>query len=245
LTVTRRLSKGLSFVGALQINDQHDRDYFLNTFDTSPSWESTNLSRPYRGTARGVYDLPFGRNLKWANTGWKSILFGGFRVAGTYEIQPGALLTFSNSFYIGNTSAIQLKHAVEYNNLASGGTAYIQGFNIGNVISSYASSVCTNTGNGFVTNTNCSPNIYNLHVFPTHIEGVRQEGPDTFYASLFREVHLTGTTNLELRFDCFNVFNRLIVGAADARPNDTQFGQVTSDGTGYPRWMQVQARYTF
>jgi hypothetical protein len=245
LTVTRRLAKGLSFVGALQINDQHDRDYFANPFDTSPSWESTNLSRPYRGTALGVYDLPFGRNHRWANTGWKSAVFGGFRMSGTYEIQPGALLTFPNSFYIGNTSAIQLKHSVEFNNLASGGSAYIQAFNTGNVISSSTNNVCTNTGTGFVTNDNCTPNIYNLRVFPTHIEGIRQEGPDTFYAALIRQVHVTETTNLELRFDCFNVFNRLIVGAADTNPSDTQFGQVTSDGTGYPRWMQVQARYTF
>jgi hypothetical protein len=244
-TVTRRLSKSLSFVGALQINFQKDRDYFPNPFDTSPSWESSNLSRPYRGTVRGIYDLPFGRDHTWANTGWKAALFGGLRMSGTYEIQPGALLTFPNSFYIGNTSAIQLKHSVEVNNLASGGSAYIQAFNTGNVISSSVNNVCTSTGTGFVTNGNCTPNIYNLRVFPTHIAGIRQEGPDTFYAALSRQVHITSRTNLELRFDCFNVFNRTIVGAADTNPTDPQFGEVTSDGTGYPRWMQVQARITF
>lgn len=246
VTATRQLSKGFSLVSSLSINDQHDRDWFANAYDANPSWESSNLSRPYRYTARGTYSLPFGKNKTWATKGWKATAFGGFQLSGTYELQPGALLTFPNLFYFGNTAAIPVKHAVEYNNLGlTNGTAYIQGFNTGNVTSTYASAVCTNTGTGFVTNSQCGASTYNARVFPSHIEGVRQEGPNTIYGSVFKTVPVLNKASLNMRMDCFNILNREIVGAANTTPSSAQFGQITGDGTGQGRWIDFQARISF
>jgi hypothetical protein len=55
-------------MASIQFNDQHDRDYFANGFDPSPSWEPTNYSEPVRFTMEGVYNLPFGRGRAWATT---------------------------------------------------------------------------------------------------------------------------------------------------------------------------------
>ncbi|MGA8530102.1 MAG: TonB-dependent receptor, partial [Acidobacteriaceae bacterium] len=51
LNLTRRYSQGLTFMATLQVNDQHDRDYFANPFDRLPSWEPTVYSQPTRFTA--------------------------------------------------------------------------------------------------------------------------------------------------------------------------------------------------
>jgi Carboxypeptidase regulatory-like domain len=249
VNLTKRYSHGLTVMAALQINDQHDRDYYANAFDPSPSWEASNNSAPYRFTAEAVYQLPFGRNQMWANSGWKSAVFGGFKVDGSYEVNPGNLLLFGNLFYLGNTSNIKLKNPVYHNDQASGGYNYIQWINVGNVTATNVNGVCTYSGTGFVTNPQCQPNGYNLRVFPTHIGGLRQQGPNTVQTNVERNFRLGDRFNLETRFEVFNLLNRQVSFWPDTNPTDGQFGQVTSDGaangSGNARWLDIQGRLRF
>jgi hypothetical protein len=48
------------------------------------SYDRTHNSQTY-----WVYDLPFGKNQRWANSGWASWLFGGFQVSGVMSITSG------------------------------------------------------------------------------------------------------------------------------------------------------------
>jgi Carboxypeptidase regulatory-like domain/TonB dependent receptor len=134
ITVSHRYSHGLTLMASFQVNDQHDRDYFANGFDPSPSWEPSNNSEPTRFTLEWIYDLPFGRGRTWAASGWKSAVFGGFQFSGTYEAQPGPLIGFGNNFYIGSTNGIKLNKPTYHNNQASGGSNYVQWLDPGNVV---------------------------------------------------------------------------------------------------------------
>ncbi len=49
-----------------------------------------------------VYDLPFGKKQRWANTGWANKLFGGFQVSGVMSIMSGL------PFYVVQGSAPNL-----------------------------------------------------------------------------------------------------------------------------------------
>lgn len=253
LTISHRYDHGLTLTGSFQINNQHDRDYFANGFDPSPSWEPSNNSEPTRLTISGVYDLPFGRGRMWATSGWKSALFGGFQMSGTYEAQPGQLINFGNSFYIGNRGLIKMNKPEYHNNQASGGSNYVQWLNPGNVVATPSNPApdgtitCTYSGTGFVRNTNCTPTAYNLRVFPTRLNGVRQMGMNGADANVGRNFKIVERMSLETTFEVYNLFNHQILGAPDANPTDGNFGQVTGDGwpNSSGRWLALQGRLRF
>jgi len=217
-SLTRRSASGLTMNAAFQMNNHWDRDYYANPYDQNPSWEQSNLSRPFRFTASGAYELPFGKHKPWATTGWQSKALGGFQIDASYEIQPGALVNFPNAFYSGNLDSIKMDHP-----------SYTQWFN----------------KSGFTTDSTLAPNSYNTRVFPTRVQGVRQQGPNTAYGNIQRTIPLYDRVKFEARFECFNIFNRNIVNAPDATPTSATFGQSTSDYAAFARFIQIQGRITF
>ncbi len=258
INLTRQYSRGLTLMASLQLNDQNDRDYFANGFDPSPSWEPSNNSEPVRLTFEEVYSLPLGRGRMWANSGWQSKVFGGFQLSGSYEIQPGVLVGFGNAFYVGDIKAggIKIKHPIYVNNQASGGSNYVQWLNPGNAVATASTTTssdgtvtttCTYSGTGFVTNPSCQPSGYNLRVFPTHVNGVRQMGMNGVDASMQRTISMTERIKLEATFNAYNVFNHQVLGGVDTNPTDPNFGRVFGDGwpSSSGRWLSIQGRLRF
>jgi len=247
VTVTKRMSHGIDFTVAYQKNHQYDRDYFANPFNTAMSWEPSNTSLPYRLTAEALYELPFGRGKMWANSGLASAIFGGFRVNATYELSPGTLLEWGNLFYVGNISAsnIMLKKPVYYTNIASG-TAYVQWLNPADVATATVNNdgSCSYSGTGFVTNSSCQPNGYNLRAFPTRVNGVRQQQIDNVMANIQREIKIKEGVALELRFDAANVFNHQMLGTPNETVTSSQFGQITATQDN-ARFLDIQGHIRF
>jgi Carboxypeptidase regulatory-like domain/TonB dependent receptor len=258
VTLTRRYSRGLTLMASVQFNDQHDRDYFANGFDQFPSWEPSNYSEPVRVTAEGVYDFPFGRGKTWATSGWRSAVFGGFQLSATYEAQPGVLVGFGNAFYVGDIKAsnIKIKSPIYVNNQASGGSNYVQWLNPGTATATASTTknsdgstttTCTYSGTGFVTNPACQPTAYNLRVFPTRINGVRQMGMNGVDASVQRTFPIYERLSLETTFNTYNLFNHQVLGGVNSNPTDPNFGRVFSDGwpNSSGRWLSIQGRLRF
>ncbi|MBO0799774.1 MAG: hypothetical protein J2P31_13215, partial [Blastocatellia bacterium] len=253
--VTHRYAGGLTLLGSLQLNNQKDADYFANPYDSTPTWEPSNNSMPYRITAATTYDLPFGKGRAFANSGILSKILGGFQIASSWEHQAGALLEFGNLFYIGDPTAdnIKLKDPKYANNLGAvpGGYNYIQWLNVGDVTATYdkTTGTCTYSGTGFVTNPNCQPNGYNSRAFPHRIAGLRQQALDTLQASVQRKFRLSERFGLELRCDAFNVLNHQVLAAPITSPTASNFGQIIGDSgvntAGGARWINVQVRLRF
>jgi hypothetical protein len=237
VTVVKRLSNGLDFTVAYQKNYQYDRDYFANPFDTAMTSEPTNTSLPYRLTVEGLYELPFGHNKKWAHSSLMSTVFGGFSVAGTYELNPGQLIEFpANFFYIGTPKAsdIVLKKPTYSNVFGTGATAapYVQWLNPANMATAtqpVAAGPCTYTGTGFVNpgNTTCTP-LLNLRPFPQRINGVRTQTINNVMGSLKKSIPIKEGVGLELRANVANLFNRQMLGTPNTTVSSLNFGQITS-----------------
>ena len=247
ITAVKRLSHGVLFTVSFQKNYQYDRDYFANSFDTAMSWEPSNTSLPSRLTAEGLYELPFGHNKKWANSGWKSAAFGGFRVNATYELNNGQLLEWGNLFYQGaiRASDIVLKHPV-YNTDIATGVANVQWLNPANVATAAVNTdgSCSYSGNGFVTNASCQPNGYNLRAFPTRVNGVRQQAINNVMANIQREIALKEGVALELRLDVANLFNHQFLGTPNETVTSSQFGQITATQDN-ARFITIQGHIRF
>src|SRR6266702_2565502 len=246
--LTHRMSHGVSVTASFEVNDQHDEDFFWNPFDPLPSSEPSNGSEPTRFTMEEVWKLPFGKGNVWATSGWKNAVFGGFQIDSSYELQPGTLVGFNNLFYQGtaNGSAIELASPV-WNMPGPSASDYIQWLNPGNATATFSSGTCSYSGTGFVTNSQCQPNQYNLRVFPTRINGVRNMGMNNVNGNVPRTFHLWENINLETTFLVYNVFNHQGFGSANATPTSASFGRVTGDG--FPqagaRWIYLQGRIQF
>jgi hypothetical protein len=248
ITAVKHLSQGALFTVAFQKNYQYDRDYYANPFDTAMSWEPSNSSLPSRLTVEGLYELPFGHNKKWANSGLMSAIFGGFSVNATYELNNGTLLEWGNLFYVGTIKAsdIVLKHPV-YNTNITTGTFNVQWLNPANVAAATVNpdGRCTYSGNGFVTNPSCQPNGYNLRVFPTRVNGVRQQAINDVLANIQRKINIKEGVALELRLDAANLFNHQFLGTPSESVTSSQFGQITSTGPSNARFITIQGHLRF
>jgi hypothetical protein len=195
----------------------------------------------------GLYELPFGRNKKWANSGWKSAIFGGFRVNATYELNNGQLLEWGNLFYMGTIKAsdIMLKHPVYNTNIATG-VFNVQWLNPANVATATvnADGSCSYTGTGFVTNPSCQPNGFNLRAFPTRVNGVRQQPINNVMANIQRVIEIKEGVALELRLDAANLFNHQFLGTPNESVTSSQFGQITSTQDN-ARFLTIQGHIRF
>jgi hypothetical protein len=265
--LSKRMANGLVANFSYQKNLQYDRDFYENQFDPRPSLESSLISPPWRITATWVYTLPFGRAQRFARSGMMSALVGGLNLSGSFEANPGTLLTFSgngspngnpNIFFIGDPDSVRL-HKTVYN--TSGSTPTINGFNLQSVtvtpVNSNGITTCTYQGTGFVSiyspSTNslseasCQPNAYNLRNFPRHVEGVRSQGLANWNFNLGRVLNPNERFKVEARADLLNAFNHqrvAMVGGAQMNPTNQQFGQVTADN-GNGREIILQVLTTF
>jgi hypothetical protein len=257
MTLSQHYHNGLTFTGTLQVNDQHDADYFANAYDPSPSWEPSNSSLPTRLTVETVWAMPFGRNHRLFNSGWENLAFGGYRISGSYEAQPGQLIGFGNLFYVGtpNASSIKIKSPQYVNGQATGGSNYVQWLSPGNATATVATTTtnglttttCTFSGNGFVINPSCQPNGYNTRVFPTRINGVRQMGMNGANITVSRDFPVWERMTLETSIIAYNAFNHQILAAPNTSVTNSNFGRVTGDGwpNSSGRWLSIQGRLRF
>ena len=214
------MTKGLEYAINYQKDFAYDRDYYANSFDPAPSWEDSNNSRPSRFTIISVYELPFGKGKTWATHGWKSAVFSGFNLNGSYVLTNGPLLSFGNLIYTGDLSAIKKK-----------GANFGEWFNTAN----------------FDTKSADQLGAYNLRVFPTHVDGVRQVGENNVNLNLQKTVTIRDRFKIQARYECFDIFNHGIVTTVNTTPTSATFGQVTGNDAGGPfnRTQQVEAKIIF
>ncbi len=215
----RRFSRGFNLNVAYTRMQGRARDMYLNEFDPLPSWRQSPQTRPHRLTATTVIELPFGRGKPFASRGLWAALLGGFQLAGTYEFQPGGLLTFGNLFYYGDLAEI------------TRGTRTLDRW--------------FNTEAPFERNAARGPAAFHRRVFPVHIEGLRADTTNIWNANIQREFHLAEAVRLQFRFDALNLFNHTTFAAPDTNPYSSNFGKVTNVTGTPPRFIQLQAKLRF
>jgi hypothetical protein len=196
---------------------------FNNEFDLVPSWYPSNNARPQRVTVNGLYQLPFGKGKMWLRSGVASAILGDWVVASTWEYQSGDEIAWPNIYYYGDMSQL----ASTLNNV---NRSLSQWFN---------------TGAPFERNPSNQPASYSVRVFPLYINGVRGDKLLQTNANIHRNIKLWERTNLTLRMDMFNVFNRSQFADPDTNPNDTTFGKVTTQTASQNRFIQIQGRIQF
>jgi hypothetical protein len=220
--VNRRYAKGLSSVVAFAFNSVRE-NRIVDEFDRAPTiWQGNNGGRPYRLTASGVYELPFGRDRAFLTSGHGLIagIVGGWQVAGAYDYQPGALLgDWTNLFFYGKLEDIPLDNPTRDR--------------------------WFNTDAGFEKDPAKTPAGFQKRQFPFRVDGVRGQGLSFLNMSLSRTVALGEHRSLQPRIDVQNVLNRQHWQNANTNPTSTNFGKVTTVTGNFMRFITFVLKVNF
>jgi hypothetical protein len=235
--LTRRFATGLQGNAAFSTN-RVTENRTVEEYDRAPTlWQTNNNGRPWRVTASGVYELPFGAGKPFLNNhGILAAIASGWQIGGTFEYQPGALLTWNvningqnNLFYYGDLSKIKKDHPEIA--LRPDGTfdPTKTWFNI----------------DGFERDTGDQPAAFQKRAFPFRVDGVR--GFDLSYtnASFARTFRLGGQRSFQFRLDVQNLFNRQHYANPELNPTSTNFGQVRAVNNNVMRFLTFNTTFRF
>jgi hypothetical protein len=220
ITLQRRFSGGFSLNFALSLNRAEDWSTVLNEYDMAPTqWFTSNNARPWRATASGLYFLPFGKGRPFWKSGVLGAVAGGWQLAGTFELQPGPLLTWPNLFFSGTIDDIK---------------------NVNRIPSEWF-----NINAGFQRTPSLAPGTYQARVFPPFLDGLRGDWTNLANASLQRTFVVKERVKIMVRADAQNVMNRSQLAAPTMDPTSTLFGQSTSTSGQISRWYTLVGRINF
>jgi hypothetical protein len=179
------------------------------------------LDVPIVFTASATYELPFGKNKPYANTGAKSAIFGGLQVNGIASIHSGTPFTATINFDRANAL-----NSSERPNVSGSTVGPKTRFEYFNTSAFYLQPQYTYGNAG-----------YNSLRGPSYTD---------FDFSLFRNISFGERLHLQLRAESFNIFNHPNFGTPDGTLEDPTFGQINSMNSSYgPREFQFAGIFKF
>jgi hypothetical protein len=247
LSFNRRFSRGLTANFAFTAMAAKQATSFFQqwsptdpTYPQVPIWLVSSAS-PQRVAATWVYDLPFGARRAWVHSRIPSMLAGGWTFSGTYQYQPGGLVSFNNStntynaFYYGDPNKIKIDNPKldHYFNTAGCVTSSP---GAGDIVVPNGQP-CTQ---GWDKRAGSQPATFQARQFPINIDGLRGPSIHQTNLSLMREIRLRERVTFQARVDALNVMNHSFFGGVNTTPSSPQFGQITSGSVTLNRFIQIQ-----
>jgi Carboxypeptidase regulatory-like domain/TonB dependent receptor/TonB-dependent Receptor Plug Domain len=245
-SLTRRFSQGLSVRAAYTYSRSLDNTpEELESNSGAPpngrnfaAWYGpSDFDIPHRVALSANYELPFGSNKQFLNNGIESTILGGFQLSGVY------------TYYSGHPFTVN-----EGGALASSLDPFGQATAVPNVIGTPV--IVGQPSCWFYVSKNSAcgalaPSLTNA--YQVTVPGVvgnsgrnTLRGPNTnvFDLSLMRNFHIYEATNLQFRWEVFNLFNHPLFGQPNGNITSGAAGSITSLA-GDPRVMQFALRLSF
>jgi hypothetical protein len=229
MKIDRRWRNGLlltnSYTYSRAMNYTDENGGIGTPIDYELSWARAGFNRTHNWVSTGVYELPWGPNKRWLNTGLAASLIGGWQLSGIYTAQSGAPLNIGGNNLLntpGNTAFVNL----------NGDNRVLGGLGPGNLY--------------------FDPTVYSLP--PAGVQGnmTRNSGPEgpgfwQLDGSLFKRFAVGGGRYGEFRIDAYNVTNSVRWGNPNtgfSTATGTTFGQITGT-TGGQRSIRFGGRFVF
>jgi hypothetical protein len=215
---------------------------FQNYYDSAADWGPAGYDVRHNVSAIGVYALPVGRGQQFLSgvNRWVDEAIGGWRLSTALVGYTGFPQTTTgpgnNSNSYGNSRPNQYRKLKVVNRSVDNwfGT-------------DPSASYCMTPG---VDNGVCAFGVPAPNTFGTARNG-NLRGPGFFNVdmSMFKDFHVIREQTLGFRFDAFNAFNIASYGNPDMGITDSNFGNVSNQGSGatrsVERHLQFSANYRF
>ena len=207
-SLQRRFSAGLQFQANYTWSKTMTATEYLNDTDSIPAHVVSDLDRPHRFAASGIYELPLGKGKAVAGgvPNWVNRIVGGWQVQTIYQWQSGPPLAFGNVICRYFYSDLRLR------------------FNLRNVDRWFKTE-------GFERDPRRALQ-YNVRTFPLRLAQVRAAGINMLDLGAFKSLTLREGLRLQLRAEAEGALNHPNFDAPNTNPLSSLFGKVTATQTG-------------
>ncbi len=202
-----------------------------NVYDIHQNYGPTLLDRRHIFTGTYIYDIPFLQSQK----GVAGKVLGGWQTSGVVSVATGLPLNISGNIPTGGNTSVD---AAGQGCISSASSCPIRPNMIGNPNSGGAQTV-KQWFNTAAFQANTTPG----QVSTSPSGAIRGPGYWRVDMSLFKTFKFTESTNLEFRFETFNVLNHENFSTVNTTFGGSLFGQVT--GSRDPRQIQLGAKLHF
>jgi len=204
----RRFSGGLLLQANYTWSSTMEAVSYLNDTDPIPAHVVSNLDRPHRFNASGIWELPVGRGkpLLRQTPGWLNHVVGGWQTQAIFTWQAGPPLGFGNVIYSGTYDQIRLP---------SNQRSLERWFNT----------------SGFERNSRLQL-ANNIRTFPLRIRQVRAPAINIWDMSAFKNFQIREGIRLQVRCEAEGALNHPNFNPPNTSPTSTLFGSITSTQTG-------------
>ena len=182
---------------------------------------------PHRLVVGFNYELPIGPGKPFLNKGISSKILGGWQLNGILSYQSGTPIQIAANntlplFNGGNTPNSIPGQRVSYS---------CSGFDPATGVLLSSSAFSLPGTNQFGTSAQVLPNARNCPVYNEDL-------------GVMKKFYIRESMYFELRFEMFNAFNRVVFGGPASNLNNSNFGQITSQGNA-PRNGQAALKFYF
>ncbi|MBL8228470.1 MAG: TonB-dependent receptor [Bryobacterales bacterium] len=210
-TFQRRFSGGLQMNMNYTWSKTMEAVEYVNEIDSIPAHIVSDLDRPHRFVASGVYELPFGKGKRFGGgANWLiDGAIGGWQVQAIYQWQSGPPLAFGNVIFTGSDYS-QIKLGTPERNVD-------RWFNT----------------SAFVTGALQPQN--NIRTFPLRLPQARAAGLNLWDLGMFKTFRVGEWLKVQLRADAEAAMNTPQFDAPNMNPANSLFGRVVGTQGGERR----------
>ncbi|HEY3626180.1 MAG TPA: TonB-dependent receptor [Terracidiphilus sp.] len=212
---------------------------FQNYYDSGADYGSAGYDVRHNFSATGVYAVPVGRGEEYFSSinRFADQVIGGWKLSTAIVAYSGFPQTISGGS--NNANSYGVGRVNQYRTLKVHGRSNENWFG-----TDQSATPCTTAG---VDNGACAFGTPGVNAFGTSRNGA-VHGPGFFNTDLsaFKDFHITERHMVGFRFDAFNAFNIVSYGNPDTGISDSNFGNVSLQGTrSVERHLQFSAKYSF
>jgi hypothetical protein len=261
-TISRRFTRGFGIQWSYTRSKWIQQTEYLNAGDVKPTRMISDQDVPNRFTTSGFYELPFGKGKTLGNqvNRLADAIIGGWQIEGTYSLQSGFPLAFSNDAF-STGAKIAIPRSQQTVNHWFNTDAFVSV-----ITANGALPACGAFASG---SANCASPTSHVRTLPLRFSDVRLDGINNADLGLRKDIQLDreASKKIQLRMEFINAFNHpllpgpvvnpstkgaAIPGVCDntpARPCPGDFGTInylnTSNQLNYARRAQLSAKFIF
>lgn len=231
LQAEKRFSNGLSYLSSLTLGRALTNDdrlfaaFFngpLNKYNQRPEYAVSNNDQKYLVRVAATYELPVGHGKQFFNNnGFTGQVLGGWQISAILDYEGGTPLGIRESG--SGLNGFNRPQVVSGVSRKTFNYDRAKDYFLGKVAAPpkmFTTGAFTPTPNQYVLG-DAARNYASLRNPPTRMENM----------SLMKHFNIGEKVSALLRMDYFNAFNRTVVYGPDTNINDSNFGEVTGEGS--------------
>jgi hypothetical protein len=238
--VEKRFTKGYTLLGAYTWSRFTERVFKLNPFDAAYEERVSAADVPHRVTLSGIWELPFGRDRRWAANanGITDAIVGGWSVQAIGQMQSGQPIDLNarNVYFSGELSSLKTHYSSDTN---------IPVFDVSGFYFHDAAVQTNGVDDPVKQRADMRIRLVNnLRYFPSKVDGLRSPRLNLWDISFIKQVRASGRLRAQFHVELLNAFNRTVYANPNTDPTNADFGKVTSQNN-LPRDIQLAFKLVF